>query len=689
MCKRESLSFAISSLCVCLAVPRRTSRLRVFRSTRWGHWLAGGTLLASGAAWAQAGAVLAPVVVTGTRTERAADESPVRTEVVDREEIRRTHARTLKEALENVPGLQLREVHGKSGYEVSLQGMTSDQVLVLIDGLPITASTGSTVDLSQYLLATVDRVEVVKGAAAAQYGSAAMGGVINVITRPVTPGFSGSATVDGGSRGAQDVSGWPARGHAQAVLEGGTETWRARLALDALDDKGFAKDPAGWSRQGDDIERQQGTLRLAWHPSRQGEAWVEAGTYREDDEQRYTLYVPPNQVPQSRVESVARDRIASGARWTFANGASVQARGVSENYDSTSREFSGASLASTRNADLRMRHLTLQGDLPPWLGQVWQFGADFHHESLDQAVNGASELDGAGASKRSSRELFAQNDIFLMPGWELLLGVRWQDDSDFGAHVAPKASLKWDAWRAGDWRAVVRASAGQGYRVPNLKERHYRFDHSALGYVVIGDPDLKPESSDSYQLGGTLTLADTLTVDANLFYNRVKDLIQVDEAQGVVVNGITQYTYENVGRARTQGVETAVRWQATPSVSLQAAYTWTDTQDLATGSELTRRPRDMGRLGIDWTPADGTTLSARARQQGSELVSTASQSRSPAWSTVDVSVNHSFHNGVSAFAGVDNLFDRQRDFSNSNDYGPISGRLVYFGLSFAFGPTPP
>src|SRR5690606_4044203 len=122
-------------------------------------------------------------------------------------EIERIHARTLKQALENVPGLQLREVRGKSGYEVSLQGLTSDQVLVLIDGLPITASTGSTVDLSQYLVGDIDHIEVVKGATSAQYGSSAMGGVINVITRRSAPGFSGAVSVDAGSRGHQNASG--------------------------------------------------------------------------------------------------------------------------------------------------------------------------------------------------------------------------------------------------------------------------------------------------------------------------------------------------------------------------------------------------------------------------------------------------------------------------------------------------
>ena len=126
---------------------------------------------------------LPQVVITGTRHERIAEEAPVRTEVVDRAELERLNAVTLRDALENLPGVLLREIYGKSGYEISMQGLTSDQVLVLIDGLPITASTGSTVDLGQYLLSEVERVEIVKGAASVQYGSSAMGGVINVITR--------------------------------------------------------------------------------------------------------------------------------------------------------------------------------------------------------------------------------------------------------------------------------------------------------------------------------------------------------------------------------------------------------------------------------------------------------------------------------------------------------------------------
>jgi len=124
-----------------------------------------------------------------------------KTEVVNRAEIEKTHARDLKEALEHVPGLLLKEIHGKSGYEVWLQGLDSDRVLVIIDGEPITPSTGSTVDLTQISTADVERIEIVKGATSALYGSSAMGGVINVITRRPDRPKSYSLTIDGGSYG--------------------------------------------------------------------------------------------------------------------------------------------------------------------------------------------------------------------------------------------------------------------------------------------------------------------------------------------------------------------------------------------------------------------------------------------------------------------------------------------------------
>ncbi|TJZ73301.1 TonB-dependent receptor plug domain-containing protein [Chitiniphilus eburneus] len=639
---------------------------------------------------AYADSTLDTIVVTATRTEKTIEDAPIRTEVVTSKEIERTHARTLKEALENVPGLQLREVHGKSGYELSLQGLTSDQVLILIDGMPISASTGSTVNLSQYLLAEVDHIEVIKGAASAQYGSSAMGGVINVITRKIQPGFSGSVAGDVGSYGKQNVSGKSfdkGSAHGQARVEGGGERWRVRVDADVVDDSGFSVNPDAWARQGDASRREQYGGRLAWLPTPNSELWVEGSTYTEDDEQRYQYYAPPNYIPQRKTENIERDRIAAGGNWRFDNGMNVQLKGLDERYDSTTREYSNDFAIARRESEQTTQHVTAQVDLPAWNRQLWQFGADWHGESLTQTSNDVSELVGNGKVTRSSRELFAQNDIIFNDIWELVLGLRWQDDSDFGSHAAPKIALRGNVLQSGDWNGVLRASFGQGYRVPNLKERHYLFDHSSLGYMVLGNPDLKPESSNSWQLGGTLSFRQNVTLDVNLFLNDVKDLIQTDLDNYTTVNGVALYSYENIARARTRGVETALRWQPLETLDFSAAYTFTDARDLDTDQSLTRRPRSIARVGADWQALADTGISLRGRYQSSELVDAATNARSPAWTTWDLKINQTINRDTTVYFGVDNLFDRQRDFADASDFGPIAGRFIYLGARYTWGKT--
>ena len=653
-------------------------------------WLLTGVASVSlaGTAGAADPSTLQTVVVSATRSERAIEESTVPISVVSRSEIERTRARTLKQALENVPGLQLREVHGKSGFELSLQGLSGDQVLVLIDGLPITASTGSTVDLGQYLVGEVERVEVVKGASSAQYGSSAMGGVVNVITRRIQPGFGATLEVDAGSYGRQNDSGRRASAnqkHARFGLSGGGETWRLGLSGDVLDDAGFGLRPELWTRQGDASERVQLTGRAEWLPRAGQRFWLEAGRYSEDDVQRYEYFVPSRYVPQRKSEDIARDRVVLGSQWRLDGGARLQAKAVREHYDSDSREVSDGYQIARRNSAQQTQHLSTQVELPAWGRQVWMLGADWHRETLRQTTNGNSELQFNGRAQRDSRELFLQNDIFLNDDWELLLGVRGQHDSDFGGHAVPKVSLRGTLLERGDWKGVLRASAGAGYRVPNLKERHYLFDHSSLGYIVIGNPNLQPESSTSLQLGGTLSLGSRWSLDGNLFHNRVKDLIQTDLGNATSVQGVTAYTYANVARARTAGLEAQLRWQATPALALQAGYTRTHTRDLDGGGELTRRPRDMARLGVDWKLQQGTTLTARARYQSDELADSASGQRSPAWSVLDLSLGHGLGGGWTVFAGINNAFNRQRDFASASDFGPIAGRFVYVGAKWAFG----
>lgn len=630
---------------------------------------------------------LEPIVVTGTRTERPSADSPVRVEVVDREEIDRTHARTLKEALENVPGLQLRPIHGKAGYEASLQGLSGEQVLVLVDGLPMTATTGSTVDLSQLALADVERIEVVKGAMSAQYGSAAMGGVINVITRDIAPGLAGSAVLDAGSYGAQNPSDdafAPGNRHGRFRVQGGSREWRLRLAGDIRDSDGVDPEPATWSQPGDAVQRRQLDLRGEWRPRAGSTLYLGAGSFRERAVSRFVQSLPGREVEQQKREDAQRLRLGAGGEWSAENGFRLRLDAVDETLDDETRKHAAGSSFDDRDAELGLRHVTAIADLPALGGHLLQLGATWQEASLAQSIDGGSELDTAGTVVRDSREVFLQDDIFIGDDWELLLGLRHQDDSDFGGHAAPKVSLRGRVLEAGGWKGVLRAGWAEGYRVPNLKERRYRFDHSSLGYVVIGNPDLQPETSRSWQLGGRFGHGPGTWLDINLFDNRLRDLIQVDTADAPVVDGVQQFTYENVARARTRGAEIAARWQASDALALSSGYTRMRTRDEETGSALTRRPDHQARLGVDWQVTGRVAVSARGRYQSDELVATADGARSPSWQVLDLKINLDWSRSTRWFLGVDNVFNTQRDFADPNDFGPINGRFVYAGLRYAW-----
>ena len=648
---------------------------------------------AANAAGATETAWLDQIVITGTRTERSVIDAPVRTEVVTRQELERTHARSLKEALENVSGLQLREIHGKAGYEVSLQGLSGEQVLVLVDGLRISASTGSTVDVSQLALTEVERIEIVKGATSAQYGSAAMGGVINVITRDVTPGFSGELQGDVGSYGSQNPSGNridDGRRHARARVDSGTDILRLRLTADHLESDGITPVPGGWARPADDVERQQYDARLEWHPSDNGRFYLQGGRFTEDGISRAAEQLPGGVLLNtSKTEAIVRDRYVAGGRWAWPGAFAVQLNAVHEQFSDDTLKFSPSGPFDDRYAEMDLSQVSLQVDSPYYggggtLGYSFQMGGDLHHESLRQTKDGVSELDDTDRVSRRSDEIFRQDTFYVGDALELVLGVRYQDDSDFGSHVAGNAGARWHLWRGSDWRTTARLGWGQGYRVPNLKERFYLFDHSQLGYVVIGNPDLQPERSQSWQFSTTFSWREQWVLELGVFHNALRNLIQIDADTDPVPGGpVQEYQYDNVARAMTRGAEVSLDWALTERLSLHINHTHMQTEDRGTGQRLTRRPRDLSRLGINIGVGDSTELTVRGRYQSDELADS-NGNRSPAWRALDLSLTQQLSPALSLLAGVDNLLDTQRDFADPADFSPIIGRFIYLGARYQF-----
>lgn len=700
---------------------------------------------------------LDPIVVTATRSDRLLSSAPVPVQVLGKETLQQHHAHTLKQALALLPNVTLREIHGKSGYEVLMQGFSGDQVLVLIDGMPVTASTGSTVDLAQYLNVDVEQIEVIQGAASAQYGSSAMGGVINVITKPIQDN-SAKISAEVGSNGKQNPSGNALdanRRFVEASIEGTLDKAghiRARLSGSYLDDAGLSLDTKAWPRLKDASEQSQLTAKVAYDANPEGtlsssnsqrfnaqlfndtHLWAEASHYSEDDMRRFNYYVAPKVLPQQKLETITKQRFSVGGRTNiapsltsskFSNSANLNDTALQESppklyqlsgsalyerYTSESNTLSKDVVTSNREADISTALAQVQLDLPMWqpstmLGGIMsnhahlvQLGAQWQQDELSQTKNSQSELIQDKVSRDVS-EVYVQDDWFIGDNWEILSGVRYQEDTDFGGHAAPKASVKYNLTDTNNHDHIFRASVGSGYRVPNLKERYYIFDHSNLGYKVIGNPNLQPETSTSYQIGYAGQMTDNLNLSINGFYNDINDLIQINEDLTTFEGNIAIYHYMNVDSAKTYGADIGVDWRVSPEATLKAAYTYTKTQNNHTGSELTLRPQHQAQLGLDYQLTPKLQLVNQLNYEGRQLVASGDQgsdqnsnqsngqsaSHSPAWWTLDSKVNYQMNDHFDIYAGINNIFDTQRDPRGPNgatDYRPIDNREWLLGASY-------
>lgn len=630
------------------------------------------------------------IVVTGTRSNRTIGDTPVRTEVVTRKELEKTHARNVAEALENVPGLQLRAIHGKAGQEVWMQGISADRVLILVDGLPMTATTGSAVDVSQLALLDVKRIEVVKGAGSAQYGSAAIGGVINVITRDIKPGVSGELTLDGGSYGDQNPSAENpdlARYGARASVDMASEQLRLRLSGSHQHTDGLDPEPATWARPGDEYDRNQFSSRLEWRPSDGQRLFAELGYFDEASGSRFLTAKAGTTLKQGKEESVERQRAVLGGKHSLTEQQTLTWNLLREDLQDDAYKYSAFGTFDQRQASQELSQASVHTEVTVGDDHLLMVGADLHHETLEQSVDGASELVG-GERSRNSKELWLQDTWMPTERWEWVAGLRGQRDSDFGNHYAPKLSTRYEltpGWAASQY---LRASWSGGYRVPNLKERYFRFDHSQLGYVVQGNPDLRPEVSQNLQLGWGVNYLSAGWFEINAYQNLIEDLIQTQfdpVATAIRGDGVDVHRYANVDNARTRGVETTAGWQFAPGWELTAGYTYTDAEDRATGKALPKRPRHQARLGLDGQAGiPGLSWSVRLRNQSSEFVDTNEAMKSPGYTTVDLKLNQALGDNLRLFAGIDNVTDKQRDFDDSDDFGPVAGRFVYLGATLGF-----
>lgn len=645
-------------------------------------------------------------VVSASRQDELRQTLNTRVDVLTRARIEESGADTVAEALREVPGVVTRRgSEGAAAGGEQIQGLDSRQVLVLIDGLPLVGARGikrgGVLNLDRQTVAPLERIEVVKGAASALYGSDAMGGVINLITRRSTSPLSIGATVAGGSRGDLDL------GVETGFRQG---AWSGLFLAERHELDGFDLTPTTFDTTGAPYQRTDLFAKGGWNP---GGAFSVTGLvngYRNHTTGRSIGELGPQ-------EDDIRDSTLNAslaAHWQARPATNVEFRLHHARYDEEALGWLAPPVSTPLDPGmLEERFTRAEASVSQVVGtrQHVQGGVEY---SRDRYA-GVNRLRDESGEQVWTGTAWAQHRITFGAA-TATTGVRVDRHSIFGTAVSPKLAVN---VRAAD-NVSLRASYGRGFRAPDVGQLYYRFMSPSNFYQVVGNPRLDPEYANSLQLGGDVVFAARRArLGVNLFRNDVRDLIDSVSLGFVAtpaqlaaliaregldpsfnpVFGRLLLTYRNIADAVTQGVELDGELALTRRLTFGGAYTYLDARDNEADLRLTGRHRHHGHMRVSWgddrlglrANVRGTFYSswiAARATQGSDVIDTVA----PRFALWDAYVSQRVRGGVLAFVALDNLADSQDpntglllpDGTAASIYRPEAGRAVRVGLKWSW-----
>jgi vitamin B12 transporter len=578
------------------------------------------------------------IVVTAARVPEPAHEVGSSVTVIDRAEIERRKVTSVLELLRGVPGLEVAQSGGPGRTaSVFLRGANSEHTLVLLDGLRLNNPAFGGFDFADLTLDNVERIEVLRGPQSVLYGSEAMGGVVSIITRRGAEGLSASVEVEGGSLGLRAL---------RAAARGGVRRLEYSVAASNLETEGVS---AASERQGNTEDDAYENLTVS---GRAGLRW--GGDGRADFTARYldaetgldgfTFGLGPtddlNYVQRRDLAQVSlgvTQPLTSWWRQELTVG-TVEDHTVGEDPDTPFQSFE----YRTRVSELSTR-------------------ADLRLPGRDRLLVGYAferrEADSAGAFDESLElsSFFANNRWSWRDRLYLTAGVRHDDYSRFGSETTYRATGAW-LWPQAGTR--LHGSFGTGFRVPSFNE---------LFFPGAGNPGLGPEASEGLDAGVEQTFAGgRLRFDLTYFDNRFEDLIVFD---------LTRFTFANVAEAESRGVELTVDAAPSPDWDLLASWTYDETEDLASGQPLARRPEHRGTLVASYRPTDRWQSTASVIAVADRIDSDGTPMDE--YERVDLAVEYRLGGHLRPYARVENLLDR--DYEEVTGF-TTPGRVVVLGL---------
>ncbi len=578
---------------------------------------------------------LQEIIVTASRIEEPAEDVTGSVTIITSEDIKRSNAKDITDVLRTVPELNLVQ-NGGPGKEASviLRGGDSRHVLVLIDGIRVNSPTTGSFDFSGILLEDIERIEIVKGPQSTVYGSEAMAGVINIITKKARK-TGIELGLEAGSYGTYSPS---------ISLFTNSPSHSLRLTGSYYSTDGISAASAGSERDGYENTSFSGTFSLK--PSERIDLTISTRysddrteldgfdfmTMRAADDPNYvqrgerllasismrTLFIEPWE--QIIKFSQSEEKLRGSDPDTFFNNYTIKTL---------------------------QRELSWQNNLYLHDNYTLTAGIDLRYED---AIN-----EGNFDESRDSHAFYMNNKIILLKELIINAGLRYDHYELTGNRTTYRLGV---LYNIKPLDARLRVNYGTGFRAPSMNELYYPW---------YGNTSLKPERSSSWEAGIEKNFfSERLLLSLTYFREDYKDLIVPDP--------IT-WQATNINRAEIKGVETGLRVRFSEDITLRAGYVNLDTEDRETGERLSRRP--MHRLNLELSGKRGPLSSSIYYTYTGGRYDSAIKGTLPPYSVVNISASYRVSNTLSTFMRIENLFDR--DYEEAGGYGR-PGLSIYGGI---------
>ena len=607
------------------------------------------------------------VVVTATRTEQPISEVGQAISVIDADAIRRRQTDTVVDLLRNVPGVTFTRNGGVGTVtSIYIRGAESEQTVALIDGVKLNdpSSPGGGFDFGNLLVGNIARIEVLRGSQSVMWGSQAIGGVVNVTTLEPTEELVANARAEYGWRDTRQLVGNVSRKFgavSASVGAGELET----DGISAFDENLGGRELDGFRNFGANAKV---NVALSDDVSVDVRGWYSNGRVDLDGFPAPTFaFGDTNEYARTREMvgySALNVALLDGRFHNRIAGAYTETK--RDNFDPDGFVF------QTFDGNGRNTRFEYQGTFDVSERVRTTFGAESERSRFITSSFGGPETRGEARINSGYAELVAKPIV----GLTTTLGVRHDHHDEFGGATTTGASA---AWTPNEELTVVRASYSEGFKAPTLYQLQSEY----------GNTLLRPESARGFDAGVAQRLLDSkVEVSATIFRRDSHDLINFIsclDATGICANRPFG-TYDNVSRARAEGVELTALLKPVEALTVQASYTHVNAEDRSPGGatfgkNLVRRPSETASAIVDYRWAFGLETGATITHVGESFDDATNTRRVEGYDVVDLRAAYPLMNGIQLEARVENLLDEQ--YETIYRYG-TAGRAGYFGVRLSY-----